>query len=151
VTVNLALTLDFLNFVTLVSLVGNGSEMLVVVDGSLGVVLVQETILLRLLVVVSRGVGSLLDLLANRLVVTSSGGGSSSGGGRSSSSGRRSGRGSDTSRRVRSRSRRSVGVGSRRSVLVRVVGENLLDLKEEKRRGERQFRIAKRTESREVS
>jgi hypothetical protein len=115
------------------------------VDGSLGVVLVQEAILLRLLVVVSRGVGSLLDLLANRLVVSSSSGRSGS------SSRRRSGRGSDTSRRVRSRSRRSVGVGSRRSVLVRVVGENLLDLKEEKRRGERQFRIAKRTESREVS
>lgn len=89
VTVNLALTLNFLNFVTLVSFVSDRSQVLVVVNGSLRVVLVQETVLSRLLVVVSRGVSVLLDLVADRLVSSVSS--------RSSSRRGRSGRRSYTS------------------------------------------------------
>lgn len=89
VTVNLALTLNFLNFVTLVSFVSDRSQVLVVVNGSLRVVLVQETVLSRLLVVVSRRVSVLLDLVADRLVSSVSS--------RSSSRRGRSGRRSYTS------------------------------------------------------
>lgn len=131
VSVNFALTFNFLNLVTLVGLVGNGSKVLVVVDGSLGVVLVEETVLLGLLVVVSGRVSVFPELVADRLVGTVGRGGSGRGRFSASDARRRSSRGCDARGGLRSGGVGSSRVGSsgRRSVLVsRVVGKNLLNL-----------------------
>jgi len=129
VSVNLALTLDLLNFMSLMSLMGNGSQVLVIVSSFLSISLVQKTILLRLRVMMLRRVSVFLELLSYRLVFTVSSvvgrksrgrtsSGSSGSRGRNSSGGRSSGRSS------------SVGTGRVTRVFVsgRVVREDLLDL-----------------------
>jgi hypothetical protein len=135
VTVNFALTLDFLNLVTLVSLVGDGSKVLVVVSRTAGVLLVEEAVRLGGSVRVVRRVSDFADLLANTSVGTVSRRGSGVGGGSGSSRG--SSAGGSTSRgasgvgggNVRRRGEVVVGVSGRRLVVVgRVVREDLLDL-----------------------
>jgi len=131
VTVNLALTFDLLNFVALMSLVGNSGQVLVIVSGFLSISLVQKTILLRLRVVVLRRVSVFLELLSYRFMFTVG----RVVGGKSGSS---SGRGSSNSRRRSSgkvRSSSGVGTGGVTSVLGRVVREDLLDLVHCDRRG----------------
>jgi len=126
VSVYLSLTFDLLNFMSLMSLVGNGSQVLVIVSSLFGISLVQKSILLGLRVVVLRRVSVFLELLSYRLVLSVSSvvGGKSRGrtsGGRSNGRRRSSGRSSSVGTS-------GVGTGRVGSVLGGVVREDLLDL-----------------------
>lgn len=146
VTVNLALALNLLDFVAVTGLVGDGGKVLVVVCGRRGGGLAEETVLLGLVVVVTRGLGVLAEVLSATLDAavdlalytgTSAGGGSSRGAGRGGRVGNVVGAGrvglddvggAITGGRVRGGGSLVVGVGLGGRGGRLVVGDGLLNL-----------------------